>query len=169
VVVHETSSRSDLQIQRGVAGTIESEQPEKCRSEICQSQGAKTSRKSSPPGRTNRSAQTKNGYPTRNSRFRNRSKLPTGLLKLLPSGNVCCRKKSDGNATSQFRVRGLKHLAHSACSQMAGDFVMCEFGSDHDVKNRPGAIRRSLRKSLRDFEDESLEKAEWLDNSQTEN
>jgi hypothetical protein len=52
---------------------------------------------------------------------------------------------------------------------MAGDFVRCEFGSDHDVKKRPCAVCRSLRKSLRDFEDESFERAEWLDNRETEN
>jgi hypothetical protein len=41
------------------------------------------------------------------------------------------RKKFDRHAAAQLRVRSLIHLSHAACSQVAGDFVMCEFGSDH--------------------------------------
>jgi len=44
------------------------------------------------------------------------------------------RKEFDGDTTSQFGVGGLIHLAHSACSQVAGDLVMCELCSDHDLR-----------------------------------
>jgi hypothetical protein len=32
---------------------------------------------------------------------------------------------------------------------MARDFVMCEFGSDHDVTEMPGGFYQNLHKSLR--------------------
>jgi len=49
-------------------------------------------------------------------------------------------KQFDRYAAAQPRVGGLIDLTHTARSQMVGDFVMCEFGSDHDVKKKTGRI-----------------------------
>ena len=57
-------------------------------------------------------------------------------------------KELDRDTAAQLRVGGLIHLSHAACSQVAGDFVMCEFGSDHEVTKRPGGFYQN-RKSLR--------------------
>ena len=46
------------------------------------------------------------------------------------------RKKFDGDVASQFGIGGWIHLSHSACSQMSGNFVMCEFCSNHEIEKR---------------------------------
>ena len=51
------------------------------------------------------------------------------------------RKQLDRNTTAQPGVGCLIHLAHAACSQVAGDFVMCEFRSDH-VRTRGPHLSR---------------------------
>jgi hypothetical protein len=48
----------------------------------------------------------------------------------------CFRQYLDCDLASQFRVSGLIHLAHSTCSQVAGDLVMREPGSDHWINLR---------------------------------
>ena len=49
------------------------------------------------------------------------------------------RKKFDRHAAAKFRVGGLIHLTHPACPQVAGDLVVCELGSNHDISK----VRRS--------------------------
>ena len=49
-------------------------------------------------------------------------------------------KKLDGDTAAQLGVGGLIDVAHAARTQMAGDLVMCEFGSDHDVMKICGRI-----------------------------
>src|SRR6185436_8919999 len=43
-----------------------------------------------------------------------------------------CGKKFDRHTPGELRVGRLIHLSHTASSQVACDFVVCEFGSDHD-------------------------------------
>jgi len=43
------------------------------------------------------------------------------------------RQEFDRDTAPQFTVGGLIHLAHAACPQVAGDFVMCQPGSNHEV------------------------------------
>ena len=49
-------------------------------------------------------------------------------------------KELDCNTAAQLRVGSLIDLSHAARSQMAGDFVMCELGSDHDAMKMCGRI-----------------------------
>jgi c-di-GMP-binding flagellar brake protein YcgR len=43
-------------------------------------------------------------------------------------------KKFDRNTTTEFRVSGLIDVTHASRTEMARDFVMCEFASDHGCK-----------------------------------
>ena len=45
------------------------------------------------------------------------------------------------HATPRMRV-------HAACSQVAGDLVMCEFRADHDVREICGGFYQTNRKSF---------------------
>jgi hypothetical protein len=63
----------------------------------------------------------------------------------------CFRKKFDRDTAAQPGIRGLIHLAHAAGSQMAGDLVVCELGSDHGAMKIPGGFYQSLRDSFRDL------------------
>jgi hypothetical protein len=80
--------------------------------------------------------------------------LKSGLAVLLLAsvflgiGRERCGKKFDSNVPAQPRVSGPVYLAHTACSQMADDLVMCEFGTDHSVvKYRANSIKASLNHS----------------------
>ena len=58
-------------------------------------------------------------------------------VTLEPHGAIVIVREDFGqelnrNAAPQLRVRGLIHLAHAPGSQVAGDFVMREPGSNHD-------------------------------------
>jgi hypothetical protein len=44
----------------------------------------------------------------------------------------CFGEKFDRDTAAQFRVGRLIDLAHTACSQVTGNLVMRELGSDHD-------------------------------------
>src|ERR1051325_2601760 len=52
------------------------------------------------------------------------------------------RNELDGNTAAKLRVSGLIHVSHATRTEMAGDLVMCEFGSDHGVR---GALYQSSR------------------------
>jgi len=54
------------------------------------------------------------------------------------------RKKFDRHAAAQLRVRGLIHVPHASAAEMRRDFVMCEFGSDHDPKNKNISMKRGI-------------------------
>jgi hypothetical protein len=41
-------------------------------------------------------------------------------------------KKLDRDAGAELGVRRLIHLAHATRSQVAGNLIMCDFGSGHD-------------------------------------
>ena len=49
-------------------------------------------------------------------------------------GSESRRQEFDGNAASQLRVGGLINLTHPSRSQVAGDFVVCEFRSNHEKR-----------------------------------
>jgi hypothetical protein len=66
------------------------------------------------------------------------------------------RKEFDRNIPAQFRIRGLIHLAHSPRAQVTGDFVMCEFGSDHDSKKIGRIVSVPLHIAL-EFQDGAAE------------
>ena len=68
-------------------------------------------------------------------------------------GSECGRKKFDRDAAAQLRIGGLIHLSHSARSQVAGDFVVCEFGSDHDVTKVAERILSEPLQITQGFED----------------
>src|SRR5947207_2547044 len=57
-------------------------------------------------------------------------------------------KKLDGHTAAQPRVRSLIHVPHTARTQMAGDLVVCEPGSDHDVRRTAGGFYQKPPKSL---------------------
>src|SRR5678816_2039880 len=51
-------------------------------------------------------------------------RLSPETCKPFDIGRECDRKKFDRDAAAPLRIDGLIHFTHSACSQMAGDFVM---------------------------------------------
>ena len=57
-------------------------------------------------------------------------------------------KKLDSNTAAQLRVGGLIHVSHAARSQVAGDFVVCQFGADHDVRRTAGEFYQISPKQL---------------------
>src|SRR2546428_61828 len=51
----------------------------------------------------------------------------------------CLRQNLDGHAAPELQIRGLIHVSHPTRTEVAGDLVIRELSSNHDIWDDPRA------------------------------